>query len=160
LFLSGIGVYAVAQVRQRLSDAEAALPRSDELLAKNHYHHAVETLEHALDLATNTVGGGELAERLTVQLDRARAQEQQAEPRQAAQSLHALVDRLRFVDSPQALTKTQLTELDRQCRTLWDARRRLLPARLVPGDPTTQQLTTDLHDLAIIGAEVRVRLLG
>src|SRR5262249_54094159 len=27
-------------------------------------------------------------------------------------------------------------------------------------DPTTQQLTTDLHDLAIIGAEVRVRLLG
>ena len=82
-----------------------------------------------------------------------------AEQTQAAQELHALVDQVRFLSSDDFLSPRPARTLEAQCRALWE-RRAQIGERLSNDldSAARDQLQADLLDLAILGADLRVRL--
>src|SRR5262249_35566879 len=122
--------------RQRLKNRELA--------------EAVRTLTRGLSLAEDTSGNRDLRRDLEGQL-------RLAKRAQAADDLHNLVDRIRFLygaESPAAGSRA----LGTRCRAVWEERQRILDLFGVELEPAIEQrIRTDLLDLALLWADLRVR---
>src|SRR5258708_6994767 len=102
---------------QRLKEAEAALARIPKDGRAD--SGAVRDLEHALDLARSTPGGGDLARALADGLRKARRGA-------AADQLRAVVDRMRFEEAADASNRAEVDALTKLCRDLWSSRGKFL----------------------------------
>ena len=78
-------------------------------------------------------------------------------------SLHGIADQFRVLYGAEALPIAQLRALDKPCREFWEKRKLILDR--LGGDADTdrnpeleQQVQQDLLDLAIFGADLRIRL--
>jgi tetratricopeptide (TPR) repeat protein len=79
---------------------------------------------------------------------------------QLAQELHEIADRFRLIYGAESLPVAKLEALAGPCRRLWD-QRDLILQRLHGKDldrETAKRVEMDLLDLAILGADLRVRL--
>jgi serine/threonine protein kinase/Flp pilus assembly protein TadD len=148
-------------VRRLREEATTALADGQHRLANQDYAAAARSLEHGLGLLANLPGNQDLRAALSDGLDLARRA-------QAADSLHRVVDRLRFLLGVDALPGPPLRTLERDCRTVWELRHFITHqaggatwatsggAELQ--DAREKQIRTDLIDLAILWSELRVRL--
>jgi serine/threonine protein kinase len=148
--LVSIGMY----VRHRHDEARTALDEGGRLLAQGQHSEATSALQRGLGRLENLPGSTELRQKLTSQL-------QLAARMQAASELHDIVDRCRFLYGVDFSPSAQLRALEARCRAFWEQRDVILD-RLGTGlEPAIEQrVRTDLLDLAILGADLRVRLAG
>ncbi len=152
LTLLAAGGVLLQQNDQRLRHAEAALAAGRAEMQSGHGAQAVQTLMRGLDLARGAPGGGELTRLLECDLRRARRA-------LAAQQLHAAADRMRFLLDADSLAHRELQALETQCGKIWQARELILDNSQTALEPEMEQrLRTDLLDLAILWADLRVRL--
>jgi tetratricopeptide (TPR) repeat protein len=143
------------RVQARLAAAEAALHEGQLLLRSGQYGAAAARLDHGLKLAEETPGGEDLAGRLRAPLRLARRLK-------SAEELHEIADRVRLAALSARVPEDKLRQLEQSCRELWDHRARILALHEAdaPADEAARQVRTDLLDVAIIWADLRLRLTG
>lgn len=136
----------------RLREARVALSQGQQHLASRDYAPAIERLETGWDAIRWFPGEFDLKQSLQAQLALAKRA-------RLADTLHELVERLRFVDSSEIVPSAKLRELDAGCLKVWQAREQIVRR----DGPTSsaeieQNLRTDLLDLAVLWASLRIRL--
>lgn len=145
------GVAGVWWNNHRLHEyqAEQALVAGQEQLEGGQYADALRTLERGLEFANALPAGHDLNDKLAAQRERAR---------QAAliQELHRLADQVRLLYDSDVLPPERLRALETQCEAVWQSRQEFV-APLVGADQQ-QVLRTDLLDLAVLSADLHVRL--
>ena len=160
LILSG-WMLAGGDTMQRLRGAEALLAEGRNRMDHRDYPAAAQALDQGLGLVEDSwpspiarpaAGSRDIRQDLKSQLARARRY-------QLAEELHELADRLRLLYGPDRPPSAGLRSLERRLRKTWESRGRIL-AELSPGldDGSARRLRTDLLDLGILGADLRVRL--
>jgi eukaryotic-like serine/threonine-protein kinase len=152
----GVGIWSAgerrAQVRGRLEQAEVDLREGQHLLDGGQYAAAAGRLERGLALAGETPGGEELAGRLGPAL-------RQARRLKSARDLRRVADAVRFAAVAERAAAGDLRGLEKGCRALWDNRARILaPHQDAGADEVTRAVRADLLDLAVVGADLRLRL--
>jgi serine/threonine protein kinase/tetratricopeptide (TPR) repeat protein len=106
---------------------------------------AITSLEQGLSLAAAVPGGGELADELRDTL-------RQAYQQRAAQELHQLADRIRYLYPFDTISGTERIELGASCLKAW-ANRGAIRERLAVGG-AAEAVREDLLDLAMLAAEL------
>jgi serine/threonine protein kinase/Tfp pilus assembly protein PilF len=132
---------------QRGSDAEAALAESAEHLRRHDPAAAAAAVARGRDLLRGLPWRDDLSAAFHQQASRV----QQA---QLANDLHSLAERLRFLIDVDTLSPAQVQILEEQCRAIWGVRDRLTGETLEP------QVRDDLLDMALLGADLHIRLAG
>jgi serine/threonine protein kinase len=143
------GRSAVRIVRQTQA-AETALAEGEEHLERRRYTEALDSFRYGTALAEGVPFSCDLVHRL----DHAAQQAQRA---RAATELHLVCERLRPFYGTDVLPADQARAVEGHCRELWQRRQQI--AELL-GPESGGQLRADLLDLAILWANVRVRLAG
>jgi eukaryotic-like serine/threonine-protein kinase len=146
-----LGLFAFGHVGQQRREAESALAEGQQQIRKRAYGQAVDALARGVAMADNLPGGADLADQLGGQLRLARRA-------QAAEQLHALVERLRFLCGTSTFPEGELSTLTDRWRAVWDQRVWLRDRQRAQLEPDLEQrLDADLLDLGIIGAEICYR---
>jgi serine/threonine protein kinase/Tfp pilus assembly protein PilF len=140
------------QVGRQRDAVRLALEEGQQDLHRHQYAEALTALRRGQAQVEALPGSSDLAVRLTEQIHL-------AERAAAAQELHQLADRIRFLYGVESLPPPRLRLLEAQCRELWD-RREDIAGRLRPNlDPQGQeQVQADLLDLAVLWTDLHVRL--
>jgi eukaryotic-like serine/threonine-protein kinase len=136
----------------RFRAAALALSEGRALLERHDYPQAARALTRGAAFVEGLPGTQRLSQELAAAL-------RLTDRMEGIDSLHRLVDRLRFAESAALAPAPALDLVERNCRVLWQSRRSLLEG---PGQPllpaVEERLRDDLLDLAIIGSSLRVRL--
>src|SRR5205823_6317676 len=113
---------------------------------------ASKTFQHGLSVAQGIPFQRRLASELSVRL-------RLAEQKRAAQELHRLANRIRFLGGAEPFPAGGLRGLEASCRSFWDNRvrivERLMPDEAVALEPAVRD---DLFDLAIFWADLQACL--
>jgi serine/threonine protein kinase/Flp pilus assembly protein TadD len=147
----GAAVWA-AFIAPRVHAAEQALKDGKVLLSQRDYSEAARVLARGVALIEGLPGFHTLSQGLA-------GQARQASVARDADLLHDLVERLRFFESAVPRTVQEMKAAERQSQTLWETRRAILDQ--LGGALNTEakaRLRSDMLDLAVIGASLRVRL--
>jgi tetratricopeptide (TPR) repeat protein len=155
------GLVASSDARQRLRGAKSLLAESRKAMDNHDCSAAVRALNHGLALIDQS---------WILSLDRPpfrshdlrrdlRQQLALAQRTQLAEELHDLAERLRFLYGADLEATGALRALELRLRTTWEARDRIL-AQLGGGVDSgiARRLRTDLLDLGILWADLRVQL--
>jgi serine/threonine protein kinase/tetratricopeptide (TPR) repeat protein len=148
------GALALAYVNQQVRQARAALHEGRNQLLQHEYDHARSTFQRGLALTEAVPFHGDLAGEL-------RAQLRLVERAQAASELHRFVERIRGFYGVDLVSPGQAQAVEVHCHEFWQ-KRRLIAERLEPqpAPEAVEQIRTDLLDLAIVWADLRVRRLS
>src|SRR5262249_33673038 len=124
-------------------------------LRPGQYGAAAARLDHGLKLAEETSGGEDLAGRLQAQL-------RLAQRLASAEELHEIADRVRLAAPSARAPGDDPHKLGQSWRKLWAHRARILALHEAdaPADEAAWQVRADLLDVAIIWADLRLRLKG
>jgi serine/threonine protein kinase len=141
------------QVADHLGRARHLLADGQGQLNQGRPAAAADSFQQGLDLAEGLPGSTDLVGALRQAL-------RQASRQQAVAQLHLLADQVRFQYPFDALPALTLRALEEGCRSLW-GQRGLIRERLGDGLPpeVDQVVGADLLDLAVLGADLRVRLV-
>ncbi len=136
----------------RLRQARVALLQGQQHLAGRDFGPAIERFESGWDAIRWFPRQYDLKQSLQAQLTIAKRA-------RLADTLHQLVERLRFLESSEVGPAAKLSELEAKCRRVWQARDQIVQ----PDTPTSsleieENLRTDLLDLAVMWADLRIRL--
>jgi serine/threonine protein kinase/Tfp pilus assembly protein PilF len=132
--------------------AREALAQGRRLREQQRHTEALAVLRRGKTLADGLPPGDELGGELAAEI-------RWTEQANAAQELHQVADRLRFLYGVESLPRSQGHGLAAQCRELWDRHAEIsgrLQAHL--DAPSRHRLQADLLDLAILWADLHVRL--
>jgi eukaryotic-like serine/threonine-protein kinase len=141
-------------ISHRVDEARVSLAEGQQLLKKGRHADAANTLQRGLSQLEGLPGNEDLRHEIQSRL-------QLASGAQLAQQLHEIADRFRLLYGSEAIPAAKLEVLRAQCREFWD-KRDLILERLGTERKTAIQdrIHQDLLDLAILGADMRVRLAG
>jgi tetratricopeptide (TPR) repeat protein len=140
------------QIQEDTVRAQAALIQGEEQLQRRHYEEAVHTFAHALTRVENRPGSRAVAASLQTALTR-------AQHNRAAQTLHDVAERMRFLADESAQSTAGLRQLEQSCRALWEARTKIQDAAGRSLSPEMrEQAQVDLLDVAVLWSDLRVRL--
>lgn len=145
---TGLGL---SYLGRRWHDAQASLSTGQDQLQKREYEQAAASFGRGLALTRALPLTGALQGEL-------RRHQRRARQAAAAARLHGVADALRLhaLDSPSAALRV----LEANCRRIWEARVAVLEQlggiETVPEDQ--ESIRTDLLDLAVIGADLHIRL--
>jgi serine/threonine protein kinase/lipoprotein NlpI len=145
------GASAFMQIKNRYAESHQNLTTGQEQMKNCDWDGATRTLLHGLTLAETLPFSSDLRLELAGQLHLARENK-------AASQFHKLADRIRLRSVADSLTSRELHDLDESCRAAWNSHF-LISQRL--GDLKEEDRLTisrDFLDLAVIGANLRVRL--
>jgi eukaryotic-like serine/threonine-protein kinase len=146
-----LGFLTFGNVGQQRREAEADLVHGQKQIQKRAYGQAIATLAHGVALVENLPGSADLADQLNGQLRVARRA-------QAAEQLHVLVERLRFLVGTPSVAEGEASGRADRWRTVWDQRAWLKDRRGAELEPDLEQrLDADLLDLGVIGADLCYR---
>jgi tetratricopeptide (TPR) repeat protein len=146
-----IGVVALTNISQHQREAQQALTEGQQHFDEGRYAEAAQSLRRGLAAARNLPVHGELKQRLNQRYHLARRA-------QLAQELHALADRMRFCYGAEMRSAAEMQHLAARCQTIWDSRGRLTDRSDAPLETHLEErLATDLLDLAVLWADLRVR---
>ncbi|MHB1424274.1 MAG: serine/threonine-protein kinase [Gemmataceae bacterium] len=143
---------AIVHVSRQANKAHLALRDGQIHLDRHQYAEALNTFKHSLalieDLPFQSVLEQQLHDRLCA-----------AEREQAIHELHLFRERVRPLDDPASLPETEARTVESHCRAIWQQRGRIVE-RLgsLPDAVSDRQLRTDLLDVAILLANLQVRL--
>jgi serine/threonine protein kinase len=139
-------------VRHRVEEAATALADGKQLLARQQHAEASNTFKRGLSGLESLPGNAELKQQLAGQL-------RLAVRLQAAAELHEIADRCRFLYGADYLPAALLVSVETRCRALWEQRETILDRLGIELEPSVEQrVRIDLLDLAILGADLRVRV--
>jgi eukaryotic-like serine/threonine-protein kinase len=146
------GGFVLDRAERQIENARSAMRAGEEHLQQRQFSEAVEIFRRGIELAEGLPFCADLNNQLRERLDH-------AECGQAAGELHRLCEQIRPLYGSESLSKQQTRTVLSHCRALWD-RRQLIARRLGSrhGADLTEQVCSDLLDLAILGADLRVRL--
>jgi serine/threonine protein kinase/Tfp pilus assembly protein PilF len=148
--LAGISLWRSLDRQRR--EAEQALSDGQGQLQNHAYADAERIFHRALALAENLPGGTALRQQLKGQL-------RLAQRAHAAQQLHSIADRLRFLYGMEPLPAGQANQWEAQCRQIWQKRDLLRSKVEGPVESRLEKnIQEDLRDLAILWADLHVRL--
>jgi serine/threonine protein kinase/tetratricopeptide (TPR) repeat protein len=144
------GVLTAAYLDDGRREGERALAQAQALLGQNQTEVADQVLAQGLRRAVRSPGSAGLLHRL--------AEEKRRSQRiQLRRELAKVVEGLRFQCDPETLPPTRLRIVADRCRQLWDNRRIFLDEE-GEGQADAAQVYIDLLDLAILSADLQVRL--
>src|SRR5262249_950716 len=129
---------------------ETALSEGRVLCEAKRYDEAIATLDRGLRIAETIP----FTEGLRQELRNERRFAQRA---QATQQLHQLADRIRLCSSADSLLTDGLRNLEGLCQSAWPARDTITESIAELPSDERQRIEIDLLDLAILGADLRVR---
>ncbi len=146
-----VALLAAGGTRQARA-AEAALQAGEEYLQQQRYAESADAFQCGTALAEDLPLQGELMRKLD-------EGKRRAVLGQAAGQLHALCERLRPLYGIDNLNRDQATAVCAPCRELWQRRGDIANRLTDRASPELErQVQTDLLDLAILWADLRVRL--
>jgi serine/threonine protein kinase/Tfp pilus assembly protein PilF len=152
LALVVLGVFGQFVYGERLHAAREALFRGHERFELRDYGAAVEQFETGHNALRWLPGEYDLKQSLHVELTR-------AQRARLAGALHDLVERLRFLESFENVPPAKLRKLERGCATIWKARAQIMQqGTSIANSDIESRLRTDLLDLTLLWADLRVRL--
>ena len=145
------GVFFWTFRHERLSTARTALAQGQQSMASGDFSLAAEQLKNGRAAVDWLPGQYDLKDALKTTLAA-------ANQGLLAASVHGLAEQLRFLDSTEAPPPDQLRRLDAGCAELWQAREMIVSGAANLSEAERDALYTDLADLAISWAAMRVRL--
>jgi eukaryotic-like serine/threonine-protein kinase len=146
-----VGSAALLAVGDRLRSAQAALDQGNQQLSRQAYTAAIEQLQAGASTVAWLPGQRDLKQALHGAILRAKHA-------RLADSLHTLVERLRFAESFHEAPTASLREFEAGCRTIWQARAHLVETSAVTDEEIDRQARADLLELALLWVELRIRL--
>jgi serine/threonine protein kinase/Flp pilus assembly protein TadD len=152
LTLAAAAVTLGAAGLERLRDAREALREGQEQMRRHSHAEAARTLARGKERAETVPGCRDLVGQFDAWLRRAgRAR--------AADQLHAVTERLRFLAGGDGLPAADLRTLEAHCRTAWEVRDLVAGRPAAPlDDDTEEQARADLIDLALLWADLKQQL--
>jgi tetratricopeptide (TPR) repeat protein len=145
------GVSALNQIGHRYHEAQRNLMTGQAQMAKGEWENAIQTLTHGMSLAEVIPFSHDLQQELA-------SRRQLARENKAAHDFHLVADRIRIRSVADSLSDRELRDLEASCRTAWNS----LPliAQRLPDleEEDRQKIRRDFLDLAVLGANLRVRL--
>jgi serine/threonine protein kinase/Flp pilus assembly protein TadD len=146
------GFILITNANRRTVEARAALNEGQDHLDNKHFAESVDAFNRGIALSDSIFGNRELKAELTSRLH-------EAERARIAADLHVLADHVRFLFAAESPTAESVRKLEARCRQLWEQRDLMAfngdtPLNSVP----LAQVATDLLDLAILWADLRVRV--
>lgn len=146
------GIQALTNIEQQSAAARAALADGKQHLQDRRHAEAVRAFRKGLALANDVPGSGALKQELAASLRR-------GEQAQLAGELHAFLERVRLHYGFDSVPPEKLLPLEARCRAFWDKHAAIWQRLATDVEPELQRLLrTDLLDLAVLGADLRVRL--
>jgi serine/threonine protein kinase len=145
-------IIAGTHFSHRVREAGSALEEGNKLLKTGRYGDGVTAFKRGLAQLESLPWNRNLQRQLS---DRLRL----AARGQAAQELHGIADHFRFLPGVDFAPSAGLQNLERQCQAIWNRRDLILDRlgkELAP--EIEQRIHLDLLDLAVLGADLRVRL--
>jgi tetratricopeptide (TPR) repeat protein len=143
---------ALAHVGRQADQARLALGQGTEYLRGRRYAEALESLKAGSALLDGSPFHDDLAAQL-------RGHRRQAELGLAAGELHDVCERIRPLYGATHLPERPARAVESRCRDVW-ARRGLLLRDFAASPDLDPQVQADLLDLAVLWADLRVRLAG
>lgn len=136
----------------RTRQAQTALFDGQQLVLAGRFAEAQGVFHRGLDHLHGLPGNRDLKRELTSRV-------RLAARAQAALDLHDIADRFRLLYGADFFPAPRLQELESRCRTFWDQRALILDRLGTELDADFERrIQLDLLDLAILGADLRVRL--
>ena len=146
------GAIVWGHVAHRRRDASAALDEASALLRDGRPSAAARALGRGIDAARSIPFAGDLTAELRGRLRRAHRAEM-------AIRLNDVVGRLRLLPASAIAPAADLRPIAERCRELWDSRRCILDPDGAPVVAEVERtIRSDLRELAILWADLRVRL--
>lgn len=148
---SAAGFSAFIQISHRFGEAQQNLITGQEHMAKGDWEGAIRIFHHGLNLVDALPFSDDLQQDFASRL-------QVAGENKAARDFHLLADQIRLRSVADSLTDRELRDLEASCRTAWSSLH-LIAQRL--GDLQEEDrlsIRRDFLDLAVLGANLRVRL--
>ncbi|HEY7331298.1 MAG TPA: protein kinase [Gemmataceae bacterium] len=150
--ITAAGCFALAHVSRQSNKAQAALREGQNFLDQLRYAEALNTFKHGIALVEDLPFGTDLKQHLH---DRLR----EAECGQAIHELHLFCERVRPLYNAVTLPEAHARTVESHCRTIWEQREVIVERlRPRPGSELERQLRADLIDMALVSANLRVRL--
>ena len=147
-----IGVFmTLATLRQRDGQLRGSLAEGRELRASGQYDEAIRALKRGLDTAGTTPAAQDVAQAIHAEISL-------AQQGRMANQLHDLADVIRFHHSIELPSDEDARALIQNCRAIWDTRSRLFPGGAAANVGAEQRLKSDLVEVAVIWADLCVRL--
>jgi serine/threonine protein kinase len=159
--LAAAGAVALAagsHFTQQAAQARAALNDGQAQMDNGEWEGAVTTLERGLSMARGLPFQRDLADELDRRLRLAEEGRAAADRTAAARELHRLADTLRFLYGLETSPPAGLGRLEARCRTFWADRDRVVERLSPAGAALDPAVRDDLLDLAIIWADLQVRV--
>jgi eukaryotic-like serine/threonine-protein kinase len=154
LLIAGMGTGAtlLLQYQDRRLSAEIALSQGNDFLAKKRFDQAADVFRHGQDLIAGLPGNAALERALA-------EQHRLAEYLRKAEDLHTTVNAMRFYAFIDPLPRRGVLLVDLAAKNLWARRAELsAPPGLPLESEVKERIQADLRDLALLRAEVQVRL--
>jgi serine/threonine protein kinase len=150
--ITAAGGFALVHMSRQSHKAQIALSDGLNYLDQHRYAEALNAFKHGIALVEDLPFGADLKQHLH---DRLR----EAECGQAIHELHLFSERVRPLHNAASLSEAQARTVESHCRAIWEQREAIVQRlRPRPDSELERQLRTDLLDLAILAANLRVRL--
>jgi serine/threonine protein kinase len=144
--------FALVYINRQSHKAQAALNVGQNFFNQNRYAEALNAFKHGIALVEDLPFRSDLIQQLHERL-------REAECGQAVHELHLFCDRVRPLYNAAPLPEAQGRTVESHCRAIWEQRETILERlRPRPGSELERQLRMDLLDIAILTANLRVRL--
>ncbi len=141
--LAALVIVAAANSSSRFQEARTAVEEGKVCIEQGRPDEADRLLSRGLERIAGWPWSGGLSGELE-------AERRQARGELFARALHKEADDLRFLRSPEAIAPDLAAKLADRCEQLWERRDK-------EGIPDTEQVRSDLLDLAVLGTHWRVR---
>jgi tetratricopeptide (TPR) repeat protein len=150
LSLIALPLFVAGVMQERVSEARESLHSGWDLYQAHHYAEAARSFTRGKDRVAHLPGCTDLRDHLDFALV-------QAERAAAAEHLHSVADRLRFMVGTDLNTRKELEDLDAQVRVAWDGRP-VLSEKSPLDAHTEEQIRIDLADVACLRGDLAQRL--
>jgi serine/threonine protein kinase/Flp pilus assembly protein TadD len=152
--LAAVTMVSLSRFNEKYHEVRRALETGQRQIQNHQVEDALTTLRHGRELANGLPGTQAIASELDEQI-------RLAEQARAAEELHQVADRVRFLFGVDLPSPQRIRALEQQCWDIWEKREQVI-ARLGLGESpqTGQRIETDLLDLVILWTEIHVHLAG
>jgi hypothetical protein len=150
--VAAAGCFALVYAGRQSHKAQAALHEGHNYLDQHRFAEALNAFKHGIALVEDLPFEADLKQQLHVYL-------RAAECEQAIHELHLFGERVRPLRNAASAPEAQLRTVESHCRAIWEEREAILQ-RLRPllDSEFERQLRADLLDVAMLAANLRVRL--
>jgi serine/threonine protein kinase/Tfp pilus assembly protein PilF len=136
-------------------DAQTALEEGRKSRHRQHFEAALETLRNGLKNAQAVPLKGELVRQIKLEIAETEQARAAAQRGQLLDKLHALAEQVRGLYGIESMPADQLAGVEKSCRLFWNKRQQIKEWLEFSRTP---EAASDLLDLALFAAELKVRL--